>query len=734
MKRIISMILVAVMLILSLVSCGYSIANEDISLYATLSSEDKAKLEKALKELKIEDGDFTTDPETRAKKIDDAIYAALAGTVSSDDKVTKGVPGARDLVYYGYYCTAKFGDETVTLYVTNMKTPVSVQMGLKDPTPLQEKLIALFEGVDFEGKTAEVVTSSSSTAKKGDLAFVTYTYTYTPKNENGTDGTPVATTVTNAPIIIGDKVADGETASNIEQQLNGQKINTTIANFELKDDKLGTVKYTGVKINWVTSGDALGSFTNVTFDEKTTVTDTKGVSRNLKDVELTYYVYPMGYAEVPEFNSNSVMNDILGSSITANIFYELVFGRDFVGNGDEDKKYTDEQKDAILDTYKNIVYKAIVEKVDENKNKTYETTDKTAETLASLISSIATSQTAYASAESTLEKAKDALEEAESTFESKTVALSSAQKAYDEKVAASGEESAATEKTALDKAKGEYDTAKIKLEGEADANGVVKGGAKNALKEAEEAFERASNNREYLLTALYGLDAGAMEAKIVDGYKTSTELYLADVYDNEIKLNVAKEVYYFIRQYVKVTEYPEKAVEETFDQLIQNYKYKFYNEDYATDDSNYKHYEKSFEKYLIATVKTDLKVTVETYEAALDALRENAKTYVEPILKIYAAAKAYGVTLTETEYDEYKEELGASYTNYVETYGENSFRYACQFDKLINELIKDGETAPGEDGSVNYNTLITYTIGTPASAVEDVEDEEEDEHAGHDHN
>ena len=145
MKRIISMILVAVMLILSLVSCGYSIANEDISLYATLSDEDKAKFEKALKELKIEDGDFTTNPETRAKKVEDAISAALAGTVSETDKVTKGTPGTHDLVYYGYYCTAKFGDETVTLYVTNMKTPVSVQMGLKDPTPLQEKLLALFK-------------------------------------------------------------------------------------------------------------------------------------------------------------------------------------------------------------------------------------------------------------------------------------------------------------------------------------------------------------------------------------------------------------------------------------------------------------------------------------------------------------------------------------------------------------------------------------------------------------
>lgn len=730
MKRTISMILVAVMMILSLVSCGYSIANEDISLYATLSQEDKTKFESALKNLLIEDGDFTTDPELRSNKLWDALYSALAGTVSEDDKITEGKPSGNDLVYYSYYCTAKFGEETVTLYTSNMKTPVNVQLGLKDPTDLQEKLTALFD-IDFTDKTYEATTSGLT--KEGDLAFVTYTYTYTQKGENGVEN-DVVKTVTNALVVIGDEVTEGDTAKTLASKLNGQTVNKTLDNFEIEDKELGNVKYTNVKINWVASGAELASFTDVTYDEKTTVTDTNGVSRNLKDVELTYHIYPVGFVKVPEYNATNVMNEILSSDITSEIFYELAFGRDFVGNGDEDKKYTEEQRNAILDKYKDIAFKEIVEKVDDNGNKTYKTEDKTAATLEDLIIKIAAAQTVYASAESTYDKAKTSLEEAEAKVETAEATLKSAQEAYDKKVKEEGEDKATSEKQALEKAQASLDSAKEALEGKKNDVGALVGGAKNTLKDAEEALNRASDNRKNKIDALFSLDNGAMEKKIADGYKKSTELYLSDVYDSEIKMNVAKEVYYFLRQYVKVNAYPEDAIEETYDQLIQNYKYKFYNEDYGdTKISNYKQYEKSFEKYLIATVKADLAVTVDTYEAAIDALRENAKTYVEPILVIYAAAKAYDVVVTDEEYEEYKEELGAGYDNYLSAYGDNSFRYACQFDKLVNHFVNDGDTTPELDGEVSYNDFITYTFGTPASSVEDTDDGEDEGEDDHDH-
>ena len=430
------------------------------------------------------------------------------------------------------------------------------------------------------------------------------------------------------------------------------------------------------------------------------------------------------------------MNDILSNSVTANIFYEIVFGRDFVGVGDEEDKYTEEQKNEILDKYKDISYKQTVEKT-ENGVKTYVEEEKTAASLGDLISAIASSQTNYASADDSYETAKKSLEKAESELKTAESALETAQKAYDDKVASAGEEGAATEKAALETAKTKLEAAKEAIDGKKNDSGELVGGAKKALEEAEAALKRAEDNRTKVLAALYALDNGEMEAKVADGYAKSTELYLNDAYENEIKMNVAKEVYYFLRQNVKVNAYPEKAIEATYDQLLQNYEYKFYNENYGdTKVSNYKQYEKSFEKYLIATVASELKVTVNTFEAAKDALRENAKTYVEPILVIYAAANAYGVVVTDEEYEAYKDELGASYDNNLSAYGDNSFRYACQFDKLINHFLEEGQVEPGDDGKVVYNKYVTYFFDEtrePASYVENTENEEDDEHADHDH-
>ena len=73
-KRILSLILVLVMLMLTLTSCSYNFANDDMSNYVTV---DKAAFEDALKKLVVEDGDFTTDPETRAQKVEETIRNTL---------------------------------------------------------------------------------------------------------------------------------------------------------------------------------------------------------------------------------------------------------------------------------------------------------------------------------------------------------------------------------------------------------------------------------------------------------------------------------------------------------------------------------------------------------------------------------------------------------------------------------------------------------------------------------
>ena len=70
MKRIICSILVVVMLVLSLVSCGYSFRKDNMENYATF---DKAAFEAAIKALLIEDGEFKLDSEIRSEKVLDNI-------------------------------------------------------------------------------------------------------------------------------------------------------------------------------------------------------------------------------------------------------------------------------------------------------------------------------------------------------------------------------------------------------------------------------------------------------------------------------------------------------------------------------------------------------------------------------------------------------------------------------------------------------------------------------------
>ena len=66
MKRIICSILVAVMLVLSLASCGYSFMKDDMTKYADFN---KTEFENFIKNILIENGEFEADPATREEKV-----------------------------------------------------------------------------------------------------------------------------------------------------------------------------------------------------------------------------------------------------------------------------------------------------------------------------------------------------------------------------------------------------------------------------------------------------------------------------------------------------------------------------------------------------------------------------------------------------------------------------------------------------------------------------------------
>ena len=663
MKKIIASILVAVMLVFTLASCSYSFAKDDLGKYATFSAEDKAAFEEALKALIIKDGDFTADEETREKKVLDDLYEGLASAVSKDDKSTAGVAGAHDLIYYCYYCTADFDGKEVIVFASNMKAAnaVNIQLGQLDVETLGEEFYKNFpENFDFTDKIYE--SKTEGTAGEGDVVFVSYTASWSEKNSEDVSETKTEKAVSHM-MTVGAAPAEEGVYSSLAEYFNGKAVNTTLDNVKITEGDKGEVSYSSVKIEWIASGDPLMSFTDKTFDVEKKVTDSLNQSRDLKDKDLTYHIYPIGYISVPEYNAETVVNELLGKNISLDSITEVLFGRKYA-----DK--TDEEKADIL--------KAYVSK-DGDKDVSLE----------ELVNKIAELQT-------TLAEKKEALTKAKTTYDEKL-------EAYDEakaKVDAAGSSATDAQKSTLSKAE------------------TAKDSAKTDYDKAKTEYDDAKKARDEKTAVLLAFDG--IKDKLVDGFKTATYEYLRDAYNDEIKMNLAKEVYYFMEKYVKVTSVPEKAVDASYDQMIQNYQYEFRTgKDSTSSESYYKKYNGSFKDFLVKEVSTDIK-SVTTYDEALAAIRQKAESYVEPIVRIYVLAKAYNVLVTEDEWDEYVDDPENSYSYNEYSYGENSVRYAHQFDKLMNYILDSDE----EDGKVTYKNfgIGNYkTEGTPASEAGETE-------------
>lgn len=686
-KRIISLFLVAVMLVLSLVGCGYSIANDDLSAYATFSAEDKAALAAKLEKIIIEDGSFTADEETRAKKVLETIYSKLASAADTTDKKTEGAFGTHDLVFYCHYVTAEFDSKTEYFYMTEMKVDNAdkVQLGITDEDNKVANAVRTALTNFTITKDNAYTSETSGTASVGDVVFVTYTYSYVETAADGTEK-EIKKTITNEMVVVTDN------NDLFSGRLNGKSIGSTIEDFDLEEEGRGNVDYTGVKINWVAKGAELTSFKDITYDEDKNVKNLAGDTRNLKGVELTYHVYPAYFVSVDEFTALNVINVILGDSISKDQMVGILFGSDYVGldeNDEEDKAKLDELKTLLL---------------------AYETKDENGKTVTfeELLSNIADLQ-------AELEAAEKDLADKDEELATKTASYDTAKKAVDD----AGESATEEQKTNLTKAEN------------------AKNLAEDEQKKSKETYDKALLDRDAEVAKLMAFEG--MESKIVDGYRVSTYNSLQTSYNNEIKMNLAKEIYFFITEAVKVNGAPEKAIDEAYDHLIEKYESDFYTGDYDSTNkiTNYKQYNGSFKKFLIAKVTKDI-ATVTTYKDALAKIREKAEDYVEPIVRLYVVAKAYGdeVFVSDAEFEKYKEDPKNSFSYYEYYYGENNVRYANQLDELLNYFL-ESEEVKAEEKDENGYTKITneykklgYEFGEPLSEAEPEEEETEEDSQG----
>ena len=711
-KRIISLILVVVMSVLALASCTYSYTGDDMTKYAEF---DKDKFLAALKEFEVEDGDFTENAETRAQKVIDDIMVKLAKKVTDDDDKTEGTIGAYDIINYCYYVTATIKDVDYTFYTDKMKESAvsEVQLGLGDYTDdVAKKIAEAFKDFEFTANSVyKQITEGGVTA--GQTVYITYTREYETTDAEGgiksvTENAKVDRVVLNAE--------NAFHAHLIEKATIGTKIDT------YKPTEDGKETYTNITIHWAESGTSI-PVTNVTYtadknEEPTFYTGDKATKQNLKDVELTYHVFPVSYVEVADITVESIINDIYGKDVTLDALATILFGEDY----SEHEHSEDEEDDTahkLLEKYKFTV------EGEEISLEDFATKLKNAQT------KVADNKEAMEAAKKDFDKKTEALKTAEDAVKEKTDKLEEAKAAYETEATDANKTALETAEKELADANKKLTAAKDDLEASEKAYlGVEETETDKAKPGAKKEYEDAVADRDKLVTEFTATVEGGADA-VVTGYKNNV-IYktLENAYNADIATKVASYVYEQIKANVKVNSYPKKAVKAAYNFLIDSYEYCFY-ENYKIDggsnssaaQSYYKQYGGSFKQFLIEQVvnKEYGQTEVKTYEDAVAAVKKVAEAHVAEVIAINIVAQTFDLTLSKKEFKELVDD-NYTYDYYKDSYYEDNFETMYQFNKLMDELVKSEEKEDGIATLIDYKNDYIGTVKRVEELTEKTED------------
>ena len=663
-KRIISSILVVVMLVLSLVSCGYSYSKDDMTQYMTFNKDAFAA---TLNALEYEDGKFTTNEETRKAKIEKYIYDLLLGRVASDaEKLTEGTIGATDKLYYRYYATFEKDGQTIVVYPSKMvaaSTSDYVALGNNELTgkdkAIRDTIVDLIAKGElgeiktyiYEPKTVATADSEGKTdaykedTKTGTVAYVTYT-----KSWKDAEGKDQSKTFKYERVVLGE---------------------TNFAAIQLVGSKIGTNITDKVKVNET---------------EEARTNEENGIVYTYTALKVDAVVPVIDIAE----NDKGVNNEIIVEYKTEN---ELSLSEgDFVTKPESTKipsgttlkyhvnpaYYNDVEENSADLILKELLAKLPVATVkDEDGNDTTEARELPC-----------------------LENAEEELK----AFNEALTAFNTAKSAYDSAVKAEADAKAAYEKVqtnnandaaAVETAKGTYD-AKV---------------AETATKLTEKNTAEATLNEK--LAAVYAkinADTAAAKATVVSEFEKLVKDVLTEQYNDEVKTNIAKAVWAAMKANSSVTSHPEKAVKETYDRMFETYQVEFYT---GKDGSvtNYSKYGGEFESFLIEKMKKHADVPdaanfVTDYTNAKHALWSLAKQYVSDIVIIYYVADIYDLTYDKSEIKDFKNADDRFYDASEPEYGENNVLAAHQFDGVMDYFL---EVEKDEQGNVKYDE----TTGAP---------------------
>lgn len=661
-KRIVALILTIVMSLLALSSCApaFDFVEEDLNSYADFKFEEfKAALEK----LEIEDGEFTTDSETREKIVAATIYNAIADKIiastKEDDRVTEGTLSAGDVLHFVYYAvdadgniffadqmnestvsSAKAthvlklddylegeGDEFLRLVAENLAKDVDLKdyiYNMLTASELQADAEEALKAEKPDATDAEIKAAKAEAikVKVGQKISISYTRTYTKKDDEG-----VETTVTEKASYelitltegnpLHDKLLESGAVANIGSTVEAviSRDGDTVTKNKKFDVEIDGTKYTytDLKINWLVEGELnhIASFEHTPYVDEAEKPAKKELTPNnlcnsttkvdLMNKALTYYVFPVYAIDAPSYEE-----------ITAEDILFRIYG----------KNITEKTFDAFKD--KNFANGS--------------------------------------------EKLADLLADVADIFDTK-------------------------------KENNEFYKADSELKKLLDAHtkAVEVGGSKPTTAQKEviaDALEALTDAQNELLKGVIAKIVAATSGdkklgdEIVEEYTHNTEHSLKESYDSDIVKKVQKAVWELITgdEYITVKAYPASLVKEYVELLHESYEYDFYKGDFDKDSSNLEEYGK-FEKFLDAQLKDELKEAgAGNYNGALEI---QAKEALDPIIRIYVVSKALNSEAVKAlpgyvELDEKGGLYKIDEESFKDTYGDKA-------DEKIKEAIEQNK-------------------------------------------
>ena len=694
-KRIVALILTVVMSLLALTSCGgFDFAEEDLSAYAEFNYAD---FKAALQKLEIEDGEFTTDSNVREQIIASTIYNTIADKIvadtDEDEWLKEGTLGAGAVLYFVYYAVDAdgnrfFGSDMNESSITTSSTKVNHTLKLDDY---------------LNGDADEFLKLVRDNLKDVDIKDYVY-----------------------------NMLTSSELQADAEEALKAEKPDATA-------DEIKAAKEAAIKVK---AGDKIYIEYTRTHKEvnaegvETTVTEK--ASYELITVDKMNFLYPHLTGEHSVANVGSTL-EVLDKTegdkvITKKSFDVEINGQTYTysnlkilwkveneGQAIAEFKHTpyvdEAETPAKKETAPSSLYNS-ASKVDlMNKELTYyvfpvyaiDTPAYEEITVDQILYYVYGSKLTVDSfeilADETFangsDKVADLLEDVADIFDTKS---------EDNEYYAEG--------TDLKKLLDAYNKA---VE---DGGSSPTTAQKEAITEAQDALTDAQN--EILKTVIAKLVAATSGEKklgdeIFEEYVHNTEHSLKESYDSDIVEKVQAAVWELIEESVKIKGYPEELLKEYCDHLYESYEYEFYKGDFDKNTTNYDKY-KTLDAYLEATLKASGKDKVN------EAIEKEAKSYLDPIIKVFVVAKACkadAVTAMSGESGYIELDIaGGAYKideeAYKDTYGDKADEKIAEAKKNADESIKSAREEAGmfivddaymdrykkEIGNAYYNQLI----------------------------